>query len=264
MTDLSGIGSNLTFSNGIPPKAPYYYITAHLDLSGVHLGDNNQLTYYFNSDNSLVYLDSLVSPNYHNFHMIGSNAVIGDVVLYSNPDLVLGEEADLEFEVGGAEFDPDNIQPETADPVTAIWGGPTGFTSDAVNAADINTGVVCFYGHEGGHDPAVHDSDVDTYRYLALSIYSGRGLGKNNAEEEKKAEESVPESLESSRAAQRKDDAKAQLTKHGKVVSSSNEVLDSLRANKARRPRKVRQVVNPDIVSGTLFVAVKVYPKSHP
>jgi hypothetical protein len=253
----------MTFSNGIPPKAPYYYISAHLDLSGVHLGQNESLTYYFNGDNSLVYLDSLVSPNYHNYHMIGSNAVIGDVVLYSNPDLVLGEGADLEFDIGGAEFDPDNIQPESAAPVEAVWAGPTGFASGPVNAADINTGVVCFYGHEGGHDPLAHASDVDKYRYLAVSIHTGRGLGNlNNAEEEKK-EESVPESLESSRAVQRKEDAKAQLTKNGKVLAS-HEVLDSLRANKSRRPRKFRQVLNPDIVSGTLFVVVKVYPKAHP
>lgn len=261
MTDLSGIGSNLTFSNGIPPKAPYYYITAHLDLSGVHLGQNESLTYYFNSDNSLVYLDSLVSPNYHNFHMIASNAVIGDVVLYSNPDLILSEGANLQFDVGGADFDPANIQPETADPVSAIWAGPTGFTSDSVTAADINTGVVCYYGHEGGHDPNVHDSDVDIYKYLAISISTGQSTGA--VAEEKKDEESVPESLESSRAAQRKEEAKAQLTKNGKVVGS-HEVLDSLRASKLKRPRKVRQVLNPDIVSGTVFVVVKVYPKAHP
>jgi hypothetical protein len=234
-----------------------------LDLSGVHLGENESLTYYFNSDNNLVYLDSLVSPNYHNYHMIGSNAVIGDVVVYSNPDLVLGEGAEIDFDIGGADFDPDNIQPETASPVEAVWAGPTGFSSGPINAADINTGVVCFYGHEGGHDPNQHDSDVDTYRYLAISIHSGRSLGaKGNAGEEKK-EESVPESLESSRAAQRKEDALAQLTKHGKVVPS-HEVLDSLRANKFKRPRKLRQILNPDIVSGTVFVVVKVYPKAHP
>lgn len=263
MTDLSGIGSNLTFSNGIPPKAPYYYITAHLDLSGVHLGQNDSLTYYFNSDNSLVYLDSLVSPNYHNFHMIASNAVIGDVAVYSNPDLILGESANLDFDIGGADFDPANIQPETADPVSAVWAGPTGFSSDAITAADINTGVVCYYGHEGGHDPNQHDSDVDIYKYLAISIHSGRGVQVNADDAEKKSEESVPESLESSRAVQRKEDAKAQLTKNGKVVNS-HEVLDSLRANKSKRPRKFRQVLNPDIVSGTVFVVIKVYPKSHP
>lgn len=263
MTDLSGIGSNLTFTNGIPPKAPYYYITAHLDLSGVYIGENESLTYYFNKDNNLSYLDSLVSPNYHNFHLIDSNAVIGDVVLYSNPDLVLGESAALLFDVGGAVFDPAVVQPALVDPVSAVWGGPTGFSSGSVSAADINTGVICYYGHEGGHDPSAHDSDVNEHRYLAVTIsYDPDALAKGAVDEKVDASKSV-DSLESSRAAQRKRDAVKQLLNGGKINVDSHEVLGALQSQKNRKKR-LRTVINPDISSGSLYVVVKVYPKVHP
>jgi hypothetical protein len=263
MTDLSGIGSNLTFTNGIPPKAPYYYVTAHLDLSGVYLGDNESLTYYFNKDNNLSYLDSLVTPNYHNFHLIDSNAVIGDVVLYSNPDLVLGENAALLFDVGGAVFDPDVVQPALVDPVSALWGGSTGFSSGSVTAADINTGVICYYGHEGGHDPAEHKSDVNDHRYLAVTIkYDGDLLAKKVEDEKADASKSA-DSLESSRAAQRKKDAVRQLLSGGKINVDSHEVLGALQSQKNRKKR-LRTILNPDITSGSLYVVVKVYPKAHP
>jgi len=255
----------MTFTNGVPPKAPYYYITAHLDLSGTYLGQNDSLTYYFNKDNNLGYLDSLVSANYHNFHLIDSTAVIGDVVLYSNPDLVVGDNP-LVFEVGGAVFDPDVVQPDLVDPVTAIWGGPTGFTSGMVDSADINTGVICYYGHEGGHDPAAHGSDINEHRYLAVTIKPDeRALAKNAGSDEKKSEDPVSEkdSLESSRAANRKKDAIRSLLKDGKIAVDSHEVLGSLQSQKNRKKR-LRQVLNPDIASGTLYVVLKVYPKSHP
>lgn len=265
MTDLSGIGSNMTFTNGVPPKAPYYYITAHLDLSGTYLGENESLTYYFNKDNNMVYLDSLMSANYHNFHLIDSTSVIGDVVLYSNPDLVVGENP-VVFEVGGAIFDPDVVQPSLVDPVTAVWGGPTGFSSGLVDSADINTGVICYYGHEGGHDPAVHDSDINEHRYLAVTIKPDpRALVKNLESGEKKEDEAVADkdSLVSSRAANRKKDAIRSLFKDGKIAVDSHEVLGALQSQKNRKKR-MRQVLNPDIASGTLYVVVKIYPKSHP
>lgn len=270
MTDLSGIGSNLTFTNGVPPQAPYYYITAHLDLTDVKLPatQTQRLTYYFNKDNNLSYLDSTVSPNYHNFHMISSNAVIGDVVLYSNSDLVEGSGAPgngVGYEVGGADLDETKLQPEVANPVVALWSGPTGYTKGQVNTDDINTGVICFYGHEGGHDPDVHDDDVDTYRYLALTLKPyvspsppGAPIESFDVEEEK-IEILDENSLESSRALKRRLDEAAAAVKGGKVVQQ-HEVLNAFRSRKANR-RSVRQVVDPSIASGKLFVVVKVYPK---
>lgn len=286
MTDLSGIGSNLTFTNGVPPKAPYYYITAHLDLSGAKVVDQEgTLTYYFNRDNNLNYLNSQ-SEGYYGFYQIDSNAVIGDVVLYSNPDFV--ENVPRGYEVGGAELDPLVLDPELAQPVQVLWGGPTGFTSGPVSAADINTGVVCFYGHEGGHEPQDLQA-VNENRYLAVSITTSPPVDEpiliQEAQEElivineevvnqEQSDLGILESayqeqfdlglLESARSAKRNAQDLAKAIVHGKVVKpeDSHNILEQLRGQKKQaKARAPRVVVDPDIISGTLYVVVKVYPK---
>ena len=164
MTDLSGIANNKTFKTGLVPNAPYYYISAHLDLSGVVIPSEG-ITYYFNKDNNMEYLltpftTGIGYEDYHKFHMIDENAVIGEVVLYSNPDLVQGTVSvgkELKFRVGGAET--------TSDPVLAFdtWGGLTGFAPGLVGIPDINTGVVCYFGHEGG-------GVMENKKYLAVTL----------------------------------------------------------------------------------------------
>jgi hypothetical protein len=219
MTDLTGIGQNLTFSNALAPKAPYYYISAHLDLSGTVVPSAN-LTYYFNKDNNLDYLNPLLADSYHNFHTIDANAVIGDVVLFSNPDL----NADgIGFQVGGAIFGED---------VHAIWGGPTGYTAGEVTADDVNTGVICYYGHEGGHNVEEDPSNGMDHKYLAVTLIDNRGVKRNNKPFARSAEDQP-------------------------VIV--DETLASIRS---RKRKQVRSVVTPDIASGTLYVVIKVYPKS--
>lgn len=259
--DLSGIGSNLTFTNGVPPAAPYYYITTHLDLSGVKLPDNNdpELTYYFTRDNNLSYLNTDVP--YYGWHTIDANAVIGDVVMYTNPDLV--ESQTLNYSVGGAIFDPAVLAPELVDPVSVIWGGRTGFSAGPVDSNDLKTGVVCFYGHEGGHIPSEPEILHDR-RHLAITIQTGPAPTQAEQKEELivvPEEKADPDTvLESSRQKHRSQKEKEQAVRNGRVVQ--HEVLNNIRSlknlHKARAPRVV---VNPDISSGTIFVVVKVYPK---
>jgi hypothetical protein len=226
MTDLSGIGYNLTYTNAVAAKAPYYYISAHLDLAGVILPqqESDGITYYFNKDNNLDYLNPLLSESYHNFHTIDANAVIGDVVLFSNPDLVASAPEDVEFVVGGAIF---------GEPVSAVWGGPTGYTAGPVGVADINTGVICYYGHEGGHDPENDPSNQMDQKYLAVTIRPSGGASRAAA-------------------------PAADSNKEAPVIV--DEMLASIRA---RKRKQTRQIVNPDISSGKLHVIIKVYPKSH-
>jgi hypothetical protein len=165
MTDLSGIDSNKVFGNALLPSAPYYYVQASLDLAGLVLNEPNEeievphITLYFNRDNNYDYLTP--KDGYHGLHVVESNSVIGDVVVYSNSELVSNKE--LEFEVGGAV--------DTESPVSVVWGGQTGFTSGGLNVSDINNGQVCYYGHEGGHKLSVDDPDSNERRYLAVTIY---------------------------------------------------------------------------------------------
>jgi len=89
MSNLSGIGDNKTYRGSLPPREPYYYIRANLDLSGQSANDK---VYYFNRDNSFAYTDArkFAYPNpdsYPGYYMIEDNAVIGEVAVYSNPDI---------------------------------------------------------------------------------------------------------------------------------------------------------------------------------
>lgn len=165
MTDLSGIEYNKTFTNAPPSGPPYYYINAYLDLAGLVLNEADDqvqlphITLYFNRDNNYKYLDPL--NDYYGLHIIESTSVIGDVVVYSNPDLVSNK--NLRFNVGGAV--------DTDSPVSVTWGGRTGFSAESLNKDDINNGQVCFFGHEGGHlINSSDDPDSNLRRYLAVTI----------------------------------------------------------------------------------------------
>jgi hypothetical protein len=232
MTDLSGIGSNKTFKTGLAPGAPYYYISAHLDLSGV-IVPSGGITYYFNKDNNLGYLLTPFTAgvgyeDYHKFHMIDENAVIGEVVLYSNPDLVEGTipvgDA-LKLRVGGAL--------DTSSPVLApdTWGGVTGFVPGLVGVSDVNTASVCYFGHEGG-------GVAEDKKFLAVSI---------------SLEDIIP-------LAPASGDAPAPAP----VDAPEDEpvIVEAPRSQRAlKRSRAPRVIVPPTIASGSLHVVVKVYPK---
>jgi hypothetical protein len=232
MTDLSGIGSNKTFKTGLAPGAPYYYISAHLDLSGIIVPQGG-ITYYFNKDNNLGYMLTPLTPGigyeeYRKFHMIDENAVIGEVVLYSNPDLIQGNVTpgfQLAFKVGGAESTVDEVN------VLDVWGGPTGFTPEKVNVADVNTGSVCYFGHDGG-------GVAQDKKFLAVTIFEDAILLAE------------PES---------------EIFQNGSdepvIIPDEPVVVESRSVRGTRRNKNVRVIALPSISSGSLHVVVKVYPK---
>lgn len=156
MTDLSGIESNKVFRTGAASGAPYYYIDAYLDVSHVSVPqETGEITLYFNKDNNYDYLDPLKSATYSGFYPIESNAVIGEVAVYSNPDVVASLSGVL-FNVGGAV--------DLSSPVTETWGGKTGYTSGLLTPADINSGSICYFGHEGA------DVLLQEGKFLAVTI----------------------------------------------------------------------------------------------
>ena len=160
--------------------------------------------------------------------MIDENAVIGEVVLYSNPDLIAGTVTpgtELKFRVGGAL--------DTSSPVLApdTWGGLTGFLPGLVGVSDVNTASVCYFGHEGG-------GVAEDKKFLAVTI----------------SEELIPILAPASDSPA--PDASAPAPEDEPVIVEAPRSQRALK--KARAPRVV---IPPSIASGSLHVVVKVYPK---
>jgi hypothetical protein len=235
MTDLTGSDSNSVFKSNAQPVQPYYYISAHLDISGMQLGQ----TFYFNKDNNLSYLDPKKDNDggYYNYWLIDSNAVIGDVVVYSNPGLLEGtniQPDDAYIWIGGA----DSMDGYPTGPVLQPWAGKTGFSAGPLSVNDVNSANVCYFGHEGGHDIFDdEDSELHDKKVLAISLMT--------------SPLDSPVSLS---------------TTDGKSVSQSvaldrNKLPAKHSRSALRKLRQVKQVQDVDIESGTVYVVVKVYPK---
>jgi hypothetical protein len=246
-SDMSGYGSNLTFRNNLPPGAPYYYITAHLDLSGKTEG-----TYYFNKDNNYMYLNPVQTEEYHGFHTIDTNSVIGDVVLFSNPNLVCPEGKCIEIAVGGAADLLSDVDP--------IWGGVTGFTPGTVNIDDVNTGSICYFGYEGGNPLEATPNNT----YLAVTLTECATPTTTPPILISNSSEPVIVNEENKEEATRVVGNK--VLPNGVVFNGEHHIRQKRVVHEVPLPmkrgkRSMRALVVPAIESGTLYVVVKVYPK---
>jgi hypothetical protein len=177
--DLSGFGINKVFKTNLPPAAPYYYITGSLDLTGLTYGN-----YYFNLDNNFLYGSH---RDYSRYLTLGDNLIISEVVVYSDPSiLLLNEDAPVSFLIGGSSGPFGSMDPIDTRSVVVPWAGMAGlpaavppeFSWSPLSVDDINLGAVNYFGHEGGHFPYYTNlnGDPDTsnrYRYLTLTISEG-------------------------------------------------------------------------------------------
>lgn len=166
--DLSGIGINKAFKTNLPSAAPYYYITASLDLTGLPKG-----SYYLNYDNNLSYANV---RDYSNYVTIDDNLVISEVVVYSDPEITQLS-SPVSFLIGGSKG------PVGYNPVAVPWAGvaalnaavPPYWSWSYLGADDVNSGAVNYFGHEGGHYPYYYDlngdpDNLNSYKYLTLDI----------------------------------------------------------------------------------------------
>jgi hypothetical protein len=161
--DFSGFGINKAFKSGQDPEQPYYYVSASLDLSGRTSG-----TYYFTQDNNYEYA---YNRDYKRFIILDENAIISEVSVFANNDLVNADGKTPEFWIGGAPAPSSNSQ------VVVPWAAPAGSipgSGDLMDSADINSGSVHLFGHEGGHSPYNTSSG---YKYFAISINPDVELG---------------------------------------------------------------------------------------
>jgi hypothetical protein len=249
--NTSGYPYNKTFQAISTGSEPYYYISAQLDLTGLYTGgpsSSNPYIVYFNQENNYNYLDtSLYSDpdNYRGFYPIDDNSIIGEVVVYANPDLEYsGLLNNVGFIVGGA-YKP-SIALDTS-PVNAferqsldVWGGPTGNTPGVINASEIEDAQDCRYGREPEYPitSEVYNPEWGTRKFLALKYIL---LDEPTSE-----------------ASERLTKKKVKLIKQ----KARNRVIRPQIIYGRPRPRAFRQLPGEDeFLSGKIYVVVKIYPK---
>jgi hypothetical protein len=257
--NFSGMPDNKAFTTGIGAAEPYYYISAHLDLTGLHTGaitETDPYIFYFNRHNDFSYLNRALYPSpddYPGFYYIGENEVIGEVTVFTNPSVVYEFPEDLEFLVGGA-YKPSIALDESLSPGDRlisqsldIWGGPSGNIPDNITLEQLEHGQICYYGKEPQNPNPNPENDADlefgSRRYLALKFAPLTG------------------------GADRKLPSPKTIRPRPRVVPYSTGLIgENGRAAAGLRPRQfarqVRVVAEPTIEAGKFHVVVKVYPKA--
>lgn len=251
--NTSGNSYNKTFRATSNHSEPYYYISAYLDLSGLYTGaitSSNPYIIYFNKENNYNYLDSSQHPdpdNYGGFYPIDDNSVIGEVVVYANPDLEYsGILSNVEFIVGGA-YKPsialdsspiDAVERQSLD----VWGGPSGNTPGSISASQLENAQECWYGRTPEYPTTGENYNPEwgTRKFLALKYVLSEPV-----------------------------------TGPSDIVVNSEQKKIKLFKQKARdrviRPRVIYQRPSSrnfrslpgedEFLAGRLYVVVKVYPK---
>lgn len=188
--DFSGFGNNKTFKAGGDPLAPYYFLSASLNLAGAVDGG----TYYFNLDNSLEYA---FDRDYSRFIIVDETSLISEVIAFAEDDLIpVDPMGDVELLIGGADrLDADEpwVKVPWAAPAQSPAAVPPSFVGDVVTTDEVNAGVVNYYGHEGGHFPYFTDKDNNPdlsqrYKYLAVTVNPGSLSARMAAAKAKQAD----------------------------------------------------------------------------
>ena len=242
---------NRTFQATDKINPPYYYITAHLDLTGLYTGapeSSNPYILYFNRENNYNYLNPQLYPdpdNYTGFYPLDEHSIIGEVAVYANPDLeYTGNLAEVAFYVGGA-YKP-SVALDTS-PINAIqrqsldvWGGPTGNTPGLITDPELEDGQVCYYGREPAEpttESTVWLPEWGTRKFLALK-YSLQLLNSPRTTK-------TPKQIQQMIARKAKE----------RVIRPRVVYTQSL-------PKIIRQLPGADeFTNGKVYVVVKVYPK---
>jgi hypothetical protein len=255
---FNGGQDNKAFRSGMVPEQPYYYISGHLYLTGLHTGqvvETDPYIFYFNRDNNFSYLDRRLYPSpddYAKFYTIDDNSVIGEVTVYANPSIIYeGDIADLNFEVGGV-YKPSialdqSINP--ADLATAqsmdVWGGPTGNVPGPITVDQLENAQVCYYGREPA-DPQPNPENVDNLEFGSRRYLAVRFVPIDNAAKDlsnvgpRKSARPIPK-----------------IYRHKMVPKNRFQPLKQGVVN-----RQVRVIYEPLVEVGTIHVVVKVFPKA--
>lgn len=257
--NFAGLQNNTAFKATSKPDHPYYYISAHLDLTGLHTGqiiETDPYIFYFNKENNFNYLDSRIHPNideYGGFYPIDDDALISEVVVYANPSIIYeGNIVDLNFEVGGV-YKPSIALREDLSPADLllahsmdVWGGPTGNIPGQISVAQLEDGQACYYGKEPQDPQPNPPNDANlvygSRRYLALRFVPFIPVTSDNKEVEvKHSARPIPRNFRPKKPTEPKGIQKQKF---------------------AVQNRQIRVVIDPLIKTGTFHVVVKILPKA--
>ena len=165
--------------SNLPPQKPYFYVTASLDVSGMYAGD----TLYFNSDNSTAYLND---PYYTQFVVINENCIIGDVLVQTDPPVLLRNDVPLNTTpfapellcaIGGAESLTSEVVLPYASPFGFGAQVPPRFAGSPLSLGQLNQNPVNYFGHTAARFPygvtndGVPDSRTNL-NFLAFTLYA--------------------------------------------------------------------------------------------
>lgn len=272
MSNLSGFGDNKTYRSTLPPADPYFYITANLDLTGLEVGQVEDLNYlyYFNKENNFNYLKD--PSNYGGYYMLDDNMVIGEVTVYCNPEVQyeFGNLSNLRFEVGGAYKPSIALAPVLVnDDSVDVWSGPTGNVPGSITNSELLNAQVCYYGREPEHPhPNVDNRPTESRKYLVLNVRYQQPI---TAPASAPVSEPAPEDAQASKAFSRPD-ANASRYVHvarPKVAATQPHAKAQAHARMMANKRAVAPVVRQAsrslsgdvLLDGRIFVVLKVYPK---
>jgi hypothetical protein len=263
--NFTGGQDNKAFRTDVPPQAPYYYISAYLDLKGLHTGqqiETDPYIFYFNRENNFNYLDRRLYPspdNYGGFYMIDENSIIGEVTVYANPSIIYeGDIDDLKFEVGGV-YKPSIALDESLSPADLlisqsmdVWGGPTGYVPGQITVDELENGQVCYYGREPA-DPEpnpINDAGLEfgSRKFLALRFVGLQNVGDSAPQDA--ASEPKAAARHSSRPIPRV--YRPRMIQRNPFQRPKQKVIN----------RQVRVVYDPLVEVGMFHVVVKVLPKA--
>ena len=162
--NYNGKPNNKAFKPVQVNKDQYYYISAQINLAGLESND----VYYFNKENNLTYMDSMKVPypdEYGKYYTIDEHSVIGEVVVYSNPDIVYsGDLSNIFLAVGGVYKPSVTLNTDNS---MDIWGGPTGNIPGSITIDDIKLAQICY---NGSVPLQPMHMDYGSRKYLALKI----------------------------------------------------------------------------------------------
>jgi hypothetical protein len=183
-TFLNGIGQQM--GTNLPPAPQYkgsliynpFYYTDLYYVAGSYKNPQSDFTLWVNRADYLPieFLDSHkmygLYPDSQNSFFVQLNHVYArffepNVPAYVNPDPF-----PIEFNVGGC--NRTLVNQSYVDSPIETWGGLTGWNSSVVTSDDINTGIICKYGHDMGNTrPFINGIPGITtkeYSHLALSM----------------------------------------------------------------------------------------------
>lgn len=145
-------------------------LTNQVHLAGYYDRSPEPDTIVYNSDDTVSGISPLTSPPDNSIYLIKYNPTTTPSFIVNPPNY--NNPFDIQFTIGGSSRSL--IEGYYADQTPEIWGGQTGFIASPVDSVDLNTGVICSYGHELGNTrnfiSGFPSTPANVYRCLSVTL----------------------------------------------------------------------------------------------